>query len=221
MMSEEIMMGEDRKRTWELGLSLALCKKLRFFIGIEYADELIEINAKKLIERAKLTEKEFMEILNVMVKNGLKLVMIPEEMANIKFFEPAKDEKTAYCGGLKTADDEDFDEDYEDEEVIYPGKRKCELLKQIRREIAEANGIVYLTSECTHKGPCKGTCPMCDAEIKYLENELNEKAARGEKIVLSGISLGSFDSFIDDEDDDDEVISMGMPMIEEPPKRRR
>lgn len=102
-----------------------------------------------------------------------------------------------YCGGLKTVDDEDFDEDYEDEEVIYPGKRKCELLKQIRREIAEANGIVYLTAECTHKGPCKGTCPMCDAEIKYLENELNEKAARGEKIRLVGLSLDSFNGYLE------------------------
>ena len=129
--------------------------------------------------------------------------------------------RESYCGELKTIDDDDFDEDYEDEEIVYPGKRKCELLKQIRREIAVANNIVYLTAECTHKGPCKGTCPMCDAEIKYLENELNEKAARGEKIVLSGISLNSFDSFIDDEDEDDEIISMGMPIAPDFPKRRR
>ena len=127
--------------------------------------------------------------------------------------------KIAYCGGLETIDDFDA---CEDEGIVYPGKRKCELLKQIRREIAAANNIVYLTAECTHKGPCKGTCPMCDAEIKYLENELNEKAARGEKIVLSGISLESFDSFIDDEDDDDEeIISMGMPIVPDFPKRRR
>ena len=129
--------------------------------------------------------------------------------------------RESYCGELKTIDDDDFDEDFEDEEIVYPGKRKCELLKQIRREIAAANNIVYLTAECAHKGPCKGTCPMCDAEIKYLENELNEKAARGEKIVLSGISLNSFDSFIDDEDEDEEIISMGMPIAPDFPKRRR
>ena len=29
------------------------------------------------------------------------------------------------------------------------GKEKCNLLKEIRRELAESNGIVYLTSECS------------------------------------------------------------------------
>ena len=210
------MMGEDRKRTSELGLSLELCKKLRFFTGMQYADELINVNAKKLVEKAKLTEKEFMSLLNAMMKNGLHLAMPPQDVANMHFFEPSDIIETA-CGEISD-DDDIYGADFEDEEIVYPGKRKCELLKQIRREIAVANNIVYLTAECTHKGPCKGTCPMCDAEIKYLENELNEKAARGEKIVLSGISLNSFDSFIDDEDEDEEIISMGMPLdFDEPP----
>ena len=136
----------------------------------------------------------------------------------IQFYDDEDKIAVAYCGGLETIAEEGFDEDFEDEEIVYPGKRKCKLLKQIRREIAAANNIVYLTAECTHKGPCKGTCPMCDAEIKYLENELNEKAARGEKIVLSGISLNSFDRFVDDEEDDDESVFVGMPVdFDEPP----
>ena len=75
------------------------------------------------------------------------------------------------------------------------GKEKCNLLKEIRRELAESNGIVYLTSECTQEGDCKGTCPKCDAEVRYLDAELNRKAARGEAISVSGLSLETYNAF--------------------------
>ena len=40
------------------------------------------------------------------------------------------------------------------------GKEKCNLLRQIRKEIAESNDIVYLTTECDYTGnDCPGTCP--------------------------------------------------------------
>lgn len=74
------------------------------------------------------------------------------------------------------------------------GKEKCKLLKAIRREIAETNGIVYLTSECTFEGECKGTCPKCDAEIRYLDTEINRLIAEGKKVTLAGLSLNTFDS---------------------------
>lgn len=73
------------------------------------------------------------------------------------------------------------------------GREKCKLLKQIRKEIAEANGIVYLTSECTYEGnDCSGTCPKCDAELRYLDSELNRKATNGSPITLAGLSLDTF-----------------------------
>lgn len=73
------------------------------------------------------------------------------------------------------------------------GKEKCNLLKQIRREIAETNGIVYLTSECTYTGSdCTGTCPKCDAELRYLDAELNAKVQSGTPITLSGLTLDGF-----------------------------
>lgn len=73
------------------------------------------------------------------------------------------------------------------------GKEKCRLLKQIRKEIAEANGIVYLTSECNSSGKdCIGTCPKCDAELRYLDSELNRIAASGTPITLAGLSLDAF-----------------------------
>lgn len=73
------------------------------------------------------------------------------------------------------------------------GKEKCKLLRQIRQEIAETNGIVYITTDCTYEGDdCKGTCPKCDEEIAYLDAELNRKIADGELITLAGLSLNTF-----------------------------
>lgn len=74
------------------------------------------------------------------------------------------------------------------------GKEKCRLLKQIRKEIAETNGIVYLTSECSFDGECEGTCPKCDAEIRYLDSEIQRLAQEGKSISLSGLTLCAIDS---------------------------
>lgn len=77
------------------------------------------------------------------------------------------------------------------------GKEKCKLLKAIRREIAETNGIVYLTSECTFEGECKGTCPKCDAEIRYLDSEISRLIASGKSVSLAGLSLDTFDAAVE------------------------
>jgi hypothetical protein len=96
------------------------------------------------------------------------------------------------------------------------GKEKCTLLKQIRKEIAESNGIVYLTSECTFDGECRGTCPKCDAEIRYLDDELQRKIDRGEKVTLAGLSLSTYSQAVGDANgtksetlDDDQIIVEG------------
>ena len=51
------------------------------------------------------------------------------------------------------------------------GKSTCKLLKDIRQQIADANGISYQPKECHHEGDCAGTCPACEEEIRYLERE--------------------------------------------------
>ena len=58
------------------------------------------------------------------------------------------------------------------------GKRICETLKGIRREIAEANEIDYQPAECTHEGDCAGTCPKCESETRWLERQLYAHARR-------------------------------------------
>lgn len=70
------------------------------------------------------------------------------------------------------------------------GKQTCKILKEIRRQIAEANGIEFATSECRYKGDCLGTCPKCEAEVRYLEQQLRSRSLAGKAIALAGISAG-------------------------------
>lgn len=70
------------------------------------------------------------------------------------------------------------------------GKHTCKILKEIRRQIAEANDIEFVTSECRYKGDCLGTCPKCEAEVRYLEQQLRARSLAGKAIALAGISAG-------------------------------
>ncbi|MBQ4116085.1 MAG: hypothetical protein IJD37_01775 [Clostridia bacterium] len=67
------------------------------------------------------------------------------------------------------------------------GKSKCKILKDIRRQIAEKNGIELVIEECKYKGDCLGTCPRCEAEVRYLEKELEKRRALGKKVAVAGL----------------------------------
>lgn len=69
-------------------------------------------------------------------------------------------------------------------------KQICKILKEIRRQIAEANDIEFITSECQYQGDCPGTCPKCEAEVRYLEQQLERKRRVGKVITLFGLSTG-------------------------------
>ena len=70
------------------------------------------------------------------------------------------------------------------------GKSTCKLLKDIRQQIADANGISYQPKECHHKGNCAGTCPACEEEIRYLERELKARKGNGFGMKVAGIAAG-------------------------------
>ena len=70
------------------------------------------------------------------------------------------------------------------------GKEVCLILKGIRQKIADANGISYQPKECQHKGDCSGTCPACEAEIRYLEQELKARKGNGFGMKVAGIAAG-------------------------------
>ena len=70
------------------------------------------------------------------------------------------------------------------------GRSTCKLLKSIRQQIADANGISYQPKECHHKGDCAGTCPACEEEIRYLERELKARKGNGFGMKVAGIAAG-------------------------------
>jgi len=70
------------------------------------------------------------------------------------------------------------------------GRHTCNTLKAIRKQIAEANEIEYEPRECTHEGDCAGTCPACEAEVRYLEGELSKRKGLGKKVAVVGIAAG-------------------------------
>lgn len=69
------------------------------------------------------------------------------------------------------------------------GKEKCKILKEIRREIAANNDIEFVTSECKHQGDCLGTCPKCEAELRYLERELEKRQRLGKAVAVAGLTV--------------------------------
>ena len=44
--------------------------------------------------------------------------------------------------------------------------------------------------ECTYKGECRGTCPRCEAEVRYLENALADRLRLGKVATVAGLALG-------------------------------
>ena len=71
------------------------------------------------------------------------------------------------------------------------GKSTCKVLKEVRRKIADANDIPLEERECTHKGDCAGTCPYCEAEVRYLERELSKRKSLGKAVAVAGIALSA------------------------------
>ena len=70
------------------------------------------------------------------------------------------------------------------------GKNICNQLKEVRKRIAEENDIPLETEECSYKGECRGTCPRCEAEVRYLENALSDRLRLGKVATVAGLALG-------------------------------
>ena len=63
-------------------------------------------------------------------------------------------------------------------------QEKRELLRKLRRDFAQFNDIPVLSSEEPCAADCDGSCPVCEAELRWLETELNRRAAEGKPIRL-------------------------------------
>ena len=86
---------------------------------------------------------------------------------------------------------------------MHIGKNKCKHLKAVRKRIAEENGIplelpwlgkggqkARIGDECSYEGPCRGTCPRCEAEVRFLERILSDRIRLGKAATVAGLSLG-------------------------------
>ena len=71
------------------------------------------------------------------------------------------------------------------------GKQTCKILKEIRKQIAAENDIKLVIEECTYQGDCLGTCPKCEAEVRYLERELEKRQRMGKAAVIAGMAVGT------------------------------
>ena len=66
---------------------------------------------------------------------------------------------------------------------------KRALLRGLYRSLAEINDIPWPSDHLPCRTDCDGTCPACQAELLYLETELNRRAADGTQILLAGITV--------------------------------
>ena len=73
---------------------------------------------------------------------------------------------------------------------MYKSKITCETLKAIRKQVADANGIVYTPAKCDFEGVCAGTCPACESEREYIENQLSLKRKAGNIVKIAGLVAG-------------------------------
>ena len=71
------------------------------------------------------------------------------------------------------------------------GKNICKVLKDVRSKVARENDISLEIPECTFEGDCRGTCPRCEAEVRYLEQELRKRKSLGKAVTIAGIALSS------------------------------
>lgn len=95
------------------------------------------------------------------------------------------------------------------------GKDKCEFLREIRKNMAKANGIPYEPRECDFEGDCSGTCPFCEKEAADLLAALKEKEAQGIEIKRDKFSTVLLEKGKMDFDDAYEVLASEAKRINE------
>lgn len=67
------------------------------------------------------------------------------------------------------------------------GRQKCEMINQIRKKVADNNGIDFVIYDCTFEGNCTGRCAKSDSELNYLEKELEKRQNEGLKLNIKGV----------------------------------
>lgn len=55
------------------------------------------------------------------------------------------------------------------------GRKICDVLKEIRKKVANEGNLELNQKECKYKGECSGTCPACEAELRKINQTFNHK----------------------------------------------
>ena len=93
------------------------------------------------------------------------------------------------------------------------GKEKCEFLREIRKNMAETNGILYESRECNFGGECSGTCPLCEKEAADLLAALKEKERQGIEIKRDELTIMLLDNEKMDFNDTCEAVTSEVERI--------
>ena len=101
------------------------------------------------------------------------------------------------------------------------GKEKCEMLRQLRAQVARENQIPLRQEPCDYPGDdCPGTCILCEQELRYLERAVEKKERQGENVVLEcsreeGLEFRSEPVPLEEEDIDPNDLVLDLSDAEE------
>ena len=99
-------------------------------------------------------------------------------------------------------------------EQLHPrldGKHVCEKLKQMRKQLAEVNGVKMNIADCPSTGPCAGTCERCDLELRYLREQLMK--VKEEDRVYPHVEITSQNTRTNLLYDEETHVLMGVPVF--------
>ena len=142
-----------------------------------YYDELLPI----LIEEIpKIEEASYFDL------SSKKYIPLDNELDKQDIFQKIKDNnielKDKYVMEGEAPVRLFFDDKIDRLTARIDGKEICDMLRDYRNQLAAMNNIEFSSEECSHVGPCAGTCDKCDEEAKYLSDELSKIPKEKQKI---------------------------------------
>ena len=142
-----------------------------------YYDELLPI----LIEEIpKIEEASYFDL------SSKKYIPLNNELDKQDIFQKIKDNNIELKDKYKMEGEAPvrlfFDDKIDRLAARIDGKEICDMLRDYRKQLAAMNNIEFSSEECSHVGPCAGTCDKCDEEAKYLSDELSKIPKEKQKI---------------------------------------
>ena len=142
-----------------------------------YYDELLPI----LIEEIpKIEESSYFDL------SSKKYIPLNNELDKQDIFQKIKDNNIELKDKYVMEDEAPvrlfFDDKIDRLAARIDGKEICDMLRDYRKQLAAMNNIEFSSEECSHVGPCAGTCDKCDEEAEYLRDELSKIPKEKQKL---------------------------------------